>query len=315
MPGGEFERIARLARRFAGETPGVVLGIGDDAAVLEVGGRRLVWTIDEHVEGTHFRRELVSWEDEGYRSFMAAASDLAAMGGEPWCALSALALPAALDLDAFEALTEGQRIAAEEVGAAVIGGNLVRSDRVSLTTTLLGTCERAIPRAGAVAGDVVWISGHVGLARAGLMALERGLAHPQLVRAVRAWRRPRARVAEGRAMALLAHAAIDISDGLVQDIEHVSRASGVSVLLDESLFMGHLRAGKVDVVAAVLGVDPLDLALSGGEDYAIIAVGPESIPGFSRIGVVREGEGVSMAGPSGERALAAGGFDHFAQGK
>ncbi len=91
----EVGRVAMLARLLGRPVAGVEVGIGDDAAVLSFGpdGSRLVWTIDEQVEGTHFRRELVSWRDVGWRSFMAAASDVAAMGARPWCALSALVLP------------------------------------------------------------------------------------------------------------------------------------------------------------------------------------------------------------------------------
>src|SRR5215472_1689551 len=133
MSQSELERIERLRARFAAGVTGVVAGIGDDAAVLEPpAGKKLVWTVDEQVEGTHFRRELCSWEDLGFRSYAAAASDLAAMGAEPWCALAALALTPDLDDEEFEALTEGQRLAAEAVGAPIVGGNLARSTSVSV---------------------------------------------------------------------------------------------------------------------------------------------------------------------------------------
>src|SRR4051812_46191324 len=121
----ELARIAKLARALAhvGEQPGIVRGIGDDAAVLETRGTgQLVWTVDAQVEGVHFRRDLASWEDAGWRSFMAAASDLAAMGAEGWCALSALILPRSLDDEALDAIARGQADAAREVEAPVVGG-------------------------------------------------------------------------------------------------------------------------------------------------------------------------------------------------
>src|SRR3974390_363692 len=110
----ERQRIAMLERLLSSAAPGVAVGIGDDAAVLDVAGGqgRLVWTIDEQVEGVHFRRARLSWHDGGWRSYMAAASDVAAMGALPWCALCAMVLPDDLDDEALEQIARGQRDAA-----------------------------------------------------------------------------------------------------------------------------------------------------------------------------------------------------------
>src|SRR3984957_6597254 len=117
----ELGRLAMLARMLGGHAPGVEVGIGDDAAVLSSpGSRRLVWTIDEQVEGVHFRREFASWRDVGWRSYMAAASDVAAMGASPWCALAALVLPDDVDDAALEAIARGQREAGEATHAPVV---------------------------------------------------------------------------------------------------------------------------------------------------------------------------------------------------
>jgi thiamine-monophosphate kinase len=312
MGEGEFEKIARLAARFRSVgAAGVLRGIGDDAAVLDgsVGGK-LVWTIDEQVEGTHFRRDLVGWADVGFRSFMAAASDVAAMGARPWCALSALALPSDLEDDALDALADGQRLAADRIGAVLVGGNLARAQAVSIATTLLGTCDRPVAREGGVAGDRVWIAGEVGLAGAGLMALVRGAKDRRLRPAVAAWQRPVARTEAGLAMGKVAHAGIDVSDGLAQDAGHLARASGVCVVIDEERLLAHGGAALAGAAAA-LGVGPAELALHGGEDYALVALSAEAIPGFVEIGEVREGEGVVLRGRAGETALEGGGFDHF----
>src|SRR5262249_4934424 len=158
------------AARFAARAPGVEIGIGDDAAVLDpTAGRRLVWTIDAQVEGVHFRREFLSgWHDAGFRAFMAAASDLAAMGAEPSCALSALELPEPFDDESLDAIALGQRAAADRVHAAIVGGNLSRAPGLAITTTLLGSATRAIARSGAKPGDGVYLAGPIGLASAGL---------------------------------------------------------------------------------------------------------------------------------------------------
>lgn len=311
MSDSEFERIARLRAKLASPAPGVLVGIGDDAAVLAGGDpRALVWTVDAQVEGVHFRRDLATWHDVGWRSFMAAASDLAAMGAAPWGALSALVLPASFDDAMLDALVEGQRRAAEIVGAPIVGGNLARGDAVSITTTLLGRVSTAVLRSGARAGDGLWIAGSVGLAAAGFRALEAKVQDARIDAAVEAWRLPRARIADGLIMAPVATAAIDVSDGLAQDVAHLARASGVRAAIDQRALLAHSGDALFEAAAA-LGLDPSELALNGGEDYALIAASPVSIAGFARIGELREGQGVTLVTPRGEEQLSPHGFDHF----
>ena len=305
----ERERIALLARVLAARAPGVALGIGDDAAVLDAPAASLVWTIDEQVEGVHFRRELLSWRDIGWRSFMAAASDLAAMGASPWCALCALVLPDDLDDLALEAIATGQRDAGASLGAPVVGGNLSRGPALSLATSLLGRCNHPVLRRGALAGDGLWLAGRVGLAAAGLRALEQGSASdPRVVPAVEAWRLPRALVAEGLAMGPLAHAAIDVSDGLARDVGHMAEASGVQAVLFEAAL---LEDAELVAAATHLGASALDLALHGGEDYALAVSSSEPIPGFRQVGAIRPGTGLVLRTAAGEQPLEPRGFDHF----
>jgi thiamine-monophosphate kinase len=252
--------------------------------------------------------------DIGWRSFMAAASDVAAMGAEAWCALAALALPDDVDDAALEELARGQREAATAIGARVVGGNLSRAERLGITTTLLGTCERATPRSGARPGDGIWIAGPLGLAAAGLRSLSTPpsfSSSPLLVNplsaAVDAWRCPVARIADGRAMAAVAHACIDVSDGLALDLDRLARASGVAARLDERAL---LDANAATVAAAsALGASPLDLVLHGGEDYALVCASDAPIAGFHRMGSFAAGEGVWLGG----KRIEPQGFDHFAR--
>jgi thiamine-monophosphate kinase len=241
---------------------------------------------------------------------MAAASDVAAMGAAPWCALSALELPDAIDDAALDAMAEGQRAAAERVGAPIVGGNLSRAPVVAITTTVLGTVDTAIGRRGARPGDGVWIAGPVGLAAAGLSALEQRLHDPRVEPAVVAWRTPEARIADGLAMAGAASAAIDISDGLARDLGHVARASGVRVLLDEAALLAHCGETLAHAAEAV-GARPLELALRGGEDYALVVASLKPIPGFSRIGEIVSGDGLALVTAAGTRPIDAAGYDHF----
>jgi thiamine-monophosphate kinase len=312
----ERSRIAMLAGIFASApgAPGraVQIGIGDDAAVLDsraLAGGTIVWTIDEQVEGTHFRRDLLTWHDVGWRSFMAAASDIAAMGALPWCALCAFALPRDVDDRALEQMVIGQRDAASTLEAPIVGGNLARGGQLSVATTLLGTCERAVTRSGARPGDGLWIAGSVGLAAAGLRALETGRGRDErLGVAVESWRTPRARIADGRSMEAVAHAAIDVSDGLARDVGHIADASGVQIALDGPALRSD--AALLDAADA-LGLSALDLALYGGEDYALVVASLVAIDGFRRIGEVRDGAGLVLREPENERSIDPRGFDHF----
>jgi thiamine-monophosphate kinase len=315
----EIARIAMLAKLLGHRknAEGVEVGIGDDAAVLTVRPgegkeEKLVWTIDEQVEGTHFRRDLLSWRDVGWRSFMAAVSDVAAMGAVPWGVLSAMVLPADVDDAALEAIARGQDEASEAVGAPVVGGNLARGPVFSIATTVLGRAVTPVLRGGAKAGDGLWMAGSVGLAAAGFRALSAGKgSDPRMGAAVRAWRAPRALIHEGRAMSAVAHAAIDVSDGLARDAGHIAASSRVGIVLDAEAIA---QDAALREVAAALVVDPLELALHGGEDYALVASSAEPIAGFQRIGDVVAGEGLRLRTRAGEVPLEPKGFDHFRSG-
>ena len=308
---GEFERIARIKGRLGSrEDAWVRVGIGDDAAVLSPpAGCALVVTVDAQVEHVHFRREWLSWRDLGYRAVMAAGSDVAAMGAVPWSVVTALALPRTFDDDSLDALVDGIGEASEQLGAPVVGGNLSASSEVSLTTTVLGTVSGSpVSRAGARVGDGVWLAGPVGLAGVGLRRLMRASTCEEDV-AVAAWRRPTARIRDGQAMVGVAHAAIDVSDGLMQDLGHIAQASGVKIVVDaHSLLAGETA---LESLAIEVGEDPLRLALGGGEDYALVALSPVALSGFRRIGHVVAGEGVEIVRDGRTLTIEPGGFNHF----
>lgn len=306
----EFERIARLQSIFGVPPRAVSLGIGDDCAILDLdalqpGASHVVWTIDTCVEGVHFRRDLVGWHDVGWRAFMAATSDLAAMGAIPIGALCAIAMPKELTDQELEQIAAGQAEAARSLGTAMVGGNLSRASEVSLTTTVIGSCAKAMKRSGARAGDRVVIAGTPGLAAAGLQLLLAGTSGDQAEAAIAAWRRPVARISEGIELAKVATAQIDTSDGLAQDAGHVAAASRVRIELDS----GAIVRAELREVCDRFGLDAIALALGGGEDYALLATVPEGScsEAFQTVGVVSEGEGVWI----GARRVDSLGHDHF----
>jgi len=305
--------IDRLAALFGAQrAAGVTLGIGDDAAVLRPpAGRDLVWTVDTQIEGQHFRRAWLTLEDLGWRSFVAAASDLAALGAEPWCALASLGLTDDLGVDGLDALSGGQAEAAAAVGCPIVGGNLSRAGELSVTTTLLGTVDRAVGRSGARPGDGVWIVGEVGLSAAGLRAIVQGAHGADVDAAIARFRRPAVRIDSGRVLGRSAHAAIDISDGVARDAGHVASASHAAIVLDEEALLTH--GGDVLArAAAAVGEPPIDLVLGGGEDYALLCAASDPLRGFTRVGEVEVGAGVWLRDHDGKRRLVDGrGFDHF----
>jgi thiamine-monophosphate kinase len=272
-----------------------------------------VLSVDTAVEGVHFTRALASWEQIGARAFTAAISDLAAMGAQPRAALLSLIVPRGLALEAFDGLIEGVARSARGYGCPVVGGNLSSGGEVSVTTTVIGSCARApLVRGGARAGDDIYVTGPLGSAALGLALLQRTAAErgPAFVNA---WREPRARIDAGLALAGRAHAAIDVSDGALQDLGHLTAASGVGAEIDAERVP--LAPGFADLARA-LGLDPLALALFGGEDYELLYTLPQNSgdpAGGTRIGRVVAAPSVTrVLDPDGAPiALRGGGYRHF----
>ncbi len=307
------------------------LGIGDDAALLEVRAGAvtdLVWTIDASVEGVHFERAWLSLEELGWKATHAAVSDLAAMGARPVGALSHLVLPRGIQRREIEALGTGQAEAARALGCPILGGNISSGDVLEIATTVLGELPggrsprgagsrgpRSAPllRSGARVGDELWLLGEVGLAAAGLDVLRGGLpVRGAAARCVQAWRKPEALIAEGLGLRGRASACLDVSDGLAGDARHLAEASGVAVHVDEEA----LRAALDPALARACKLLPreaLSYALFGGEDYALLATGPaRQRPKAARsIGHIAAGKGVWLVSGSEARQLE-GGFEHLA---
>jgi thiamine-monophosphate kinase len=309
----EFDRIARLTRRFGRPAPPVI-GIGDDCAVIPSGDKPLALSVDAAVEGVHFTRALVSLDCASERAVEAALSDLAAVGantGDPRAGiLCALTLPPSLSERDFDALIEGIARAAERNHATVLGGNLASAETLTITTTVIGAvASRAVTRSGARPGDRVYVTGAVGAAALGLRALLAGRGDeawfgPFVTR----WRAPRARLEAGVAIAPFASAAVDISDGLAQDAGHIARASGCRIVIDSSAIP--MLEGQIEAARA-LGCNAVELALTGGEDYELCFTASGAREGWFAIGEVVEGSGVAVRDGASVRDAVMAGWDHF----
>jgi thiamine-monophosphate kinase len=325
---GEFELLAKLRERLPAGGSRVKLGSGDDAAVTVPGGATAT-SVDAIVEGVHFRRGEAELETIGRKALATALSDLAAMGAEAGEAYVALGAPADLTEEDLLALLDGMLELAEATGAAIAGGDLTRAPALILAVTVVGhaaTTDAFVSRAGTEPGDLVVLSGEIGGAAAGRLLLD----DPGLTAAVSATTAerlrtrqldPSPRLRSGRALADAgARAMIDLSDGLAGDASHLADAGGIAVRIEAGSLP--LAEGVVEIATAA-GLDPVQLAVSGGEDYELLAaLPPQQLDdatarmegageaNLTVIGEVREGEGAEIRLPGGGR-LEAAGYDHF----
>lgn len=273
---GEFELIGRLAPFLASSGEDLLVGHGDDAAVLEVEGRSVCVTVDVLVEDVHFRADLSSFQDVGWKAVAVNCSDVAAMGGRPAVAVVGLCRPPGMPVDDVERLYAGMHEACETWGLRLAGGDTVRAEALAVSVTVIGEVDGSgITRDGARPGDAVLVVGPLGAAAAALALDRAGLLDPEVpgdAALLAAHRRPRALVAAGSVLAAEgASALIDCSDGLGADLGHVCRASGVAVRLDETRLP---VAPGVAEAALRAGVDVVELACGGGEDFALLATVP-----------------------------------------
>jgi len=286
----------------------VLLGPGDDAAVVSAPDGRVVVTTDLLIEGRHFRRDWSSGYDIGRKAAAQNLSDVVAMGADPTGLVVGLGLPADATIGWLDDLTDGFRDECDLVGAAVAGGDITRCDLVVVAVTALGDLGGRAPvtRSGARPGDVVAFAGRLGYAAAGLALLRAGSTGP--VELIDAHRRPLPPYARGPEAAVLgATAMLDVSDGLLQDLGHVAAAAGTALVLDPEAFA---VPPVMREAARLLGVDPLEWILSGGDDHALAATFPAHLrlpEGWNVVGHVVEGEGVQVKGLLLDR----GGWDHF----
>lgn len=303
----EFEIIASITQDLS-VNEHVVLGPGDDAATLRFDGNAVVST-DILAENVHFKPAWSTAQQVGRKAVAVNVSDIEAMGARPVAVVVALAFPKDTDDAWVRAFGEGVRAECEIADVALVGGDLSRSEVIVCSVTALGDLgsRQAVTRSGAQPGDTVAYFGKLGWAAAGHAALSRGFRSPKDV--VRLALQPEVAYGQGIiASAAGATAMMDISDGLVQDLGHIARSSGVRIDVDsEALEVTE----PMTRVATATGKDPLRFVLGGGEDYALVATFPKAaqLPeDWTAIGRVVEGEGVTVDGSPTEFT----GWNHFA---
>jgi thiamine-monophosphate kinase len=325
----EDELLAIIRKVLSGEGPGVLVGPGDDAAVLAQGRGQTVATTDMLVEGVHFDRSLTSARDLGHKAIVVNVSDVAAMAGSPRYALVSLAISPDVSPSWVIELFGGMRAACDEYALSLVGGDLSRAPQVVLSIAVVGEVAggRAVLRSGARPGDRIVVTGTLGGSAGGLLLAQS--RHPAATQPwgrtlLEAHFRPVARVGEAATLAQAgASAMMDISDGLALDLSRLCAESAVGARLD---LPNIPTAPELAELAKVVDADPLELALSGGEDYEVLAtLEPAVVESaaaslqerfgvpLSDVGVVIERGLVAVDATGRERPIEPRGWDHFAE--
>lgn len=318
--GGEFALIHRLAEIVPTVRPEVVQGIGDDAAVIRVAPEPapyLLVTTDILVEEQHFKRAWASPEQVGIKAAECNVSDIAAMGGTPQWMFVSLVLPHDIEVSWAEALYSGLGQSCRRHNIALVGGDTTQGSMITINITLLGSVplHHLRLRSHARPGDILMVTGCLGASAAALSLMEMGHSPSNYLREKHLV--PSCRMDVANRIAPLAHAMIDISDGLGSEVGHICAASRVGAEILAGAVPLH---DEVHKAGRLLDVDPLQWAIGGGEDYELLfSIAPENIPRLRESGVTchevgritdRFGEMVLIS-DDGRVTPLGGGYNHF----
>ncbi len=327
---GEFGFIDKIKAALKAKNPSVILGIGDDAAILKPSaGHEMVFTTDMLVEGRHFDFKYISAWELGAKTLAVNISDCAAMGAKPTAAVVSLGVPPNFELAFLESFYEGMKGWGGQFGVQIVGGDTVGADQFVVNVALLGEVEngKALKRSGAKVGDALFVTGTLGDSAAGLEAIlhpsSKGKEAESLL--IKRHLTPIPRFVAGRYLSThqAASSAIDLSDGLSSEIHHLCEASGVGIEIHEEALP---LSDSLLHFCPERKLDPIEFALNGGEDYELLFTVPltkisdvvqkmpsqtgDSVKAIGR--VVPKAKGVTFITRTGQvKPLKSGGFDHF----
>lgn len=310
---GEFKLIEKIKKMIPiGDK--VDVGIGDDAAVLNLKDTKLLATCDMLVEDVHFLPSIAP-EDLGWKALAVSLSDISAMGGIPLFSLLSLSLPPNTEENWIKRFIQGWEELSRMFSVYLVGGNISQGEKIVIDSIVLGEVKTPILRSNAQVGDKIYVTGFLGDSSAGLYCLQKEITNfPSLIRK---HLRPLPRVNEGKELAStdFVHSMIDISDGLVGDLRHICEESGKGAII----FAEKIPLSP-DLIAFCETFDfqPLEFALFGGEDYELLFTGDVNltmgldIP-FTEIGKITEGRQIFLIKGTEEIELDRKGFEHFRQ--
>jgi thiamine-monophosphate kinase len=317
---GEFGLIDLLSKMAAGRDEQLIIGIGDDAAAWKGDTSIQLATVDSFIQGVHFPANMASWPELGGKALAVNLSDIAAMGGTPRYALVSLALPPDTGVDDVTALYTGMLELAKKHKVTIVGGDISDAPLVFISITVLGASHqnKILTRSSAKPGELIAVTGYMGAAAAGLEVLTKKLKFdpPATTRFRQAFFKPTPRLAEGQLLLEQGvKTAIDISDGLLADLNQICKASKVGARIDAN------RVPVEPLVKAAFGEQALELALTGGEDYELLFTAKAEVIArikkaapcpISAIGEIVAGQGVTVVDHRGKTLeLGKSGWEHF----
>jgi thiamine-monophosphate kinase len=312
--GGEFGLIKRISRKIKDKT--VANQIGDDTAVIKVGGKTLLLTIDSLVEDDHFALRWSTPEQVGMKAMEANVSDIAANGGRPRYALISICLKEDTEVEFVDGLYKGIYSVADKYGFEVVGGNFTHGKQIVIDVALIGETKKPVLRSGAKAGDLICVTGDLGKSKAGLELFRHFGNGAKSFDAVKAHLEPKCRLKESMIIAQFASAMIDVSDGLAPEIGHICERS----LVGAAIYREKIPVSKSTFFAAELvKKDAYDFALYGGEDYELVFTLPgkrmkelkKKFPNFSVVGkIIPRKHGIYLLEGRQKKRLGKG-YDHF----
>lgn len=319
---GEWNLID-LIRQKSLPSKKALIGIGDDAAVYECQSNLIVLTSDTFVEGVHFSLSYFSPQDVGYRALAATLSDIAAMAASPVSFLVSLGLPRSFEVDFVKGIYEGFNELASQYEVELWGGDIVNSPLFFLTLTAFGEAERTQLRLRSFAkvGQLVAVTGYLGLSEAGRLVLQRGLKNICYRKLIEKHLRPKPRISEAQLIGKhISGAMEDTSDGLLTELKHISEESGVGIVIKASDVP---IEESLKVAAGKFSLDPLELSICGGEDFELVFTAfPEELEKVEKeagnlklklsvVGEVIEEEGVFLRKKGRIEEVQRFGYEHF----
>jgi len=305
---GEFGLIDLITRKPRKKD--VVVGIGDDAAVIKTKGLQVL-TTDCLVEGDHFRRDWFTPLQIGMKAIEISISDVAAMGGLPQYVLISLGLPQDLDVDFVKEIYNGMWKSCKKYDMEIIGGNMTHSDQIFISVTMVGMVEKKNLklRRGAIPGDFIVVSGHLGFGRAGLRLFQKKQDGFNKVK--KRYLEPKARLDYAHQVRSFVNSMIDVSDGLVPEVRHICDQSkcGAIIYNDKIPINDEVRQ-----VAKILNEDEYDYALFGGEDFELVFTvsknNIDKIDGYL-VGEITKCKTVKVKTGNNKKIVTKKGYDHF----
>lgn len=308
---GELKLIEEIRRIVKKRRREIIIGIGDDSCVLS---DNTVLTTDAFVQGVHFDLKYMNFGNIGTRVVGATLSDLAAMGAQPICILVSLLLPPHFKIEDVLECYKSMERSAKRFNTEIAGGEVVNSPSFSLVLTAFGKTENPVLRKGANPGDRLFITGEIGLAEAGRLALKNGLDKIVFKKAIKKHLSPIPRLKEAKVIANFTSAMIDTSDGLSTDSFHLACESKVKI----EIFFDRLSiSSEAREISKILEIPLEEFVLNSGEDYELLFTSKRSVPNrilktrITEIGMVEKGEGVWLVKDGKKKEIKPRGYEHF----